>query len=324
MPAPLAEKGCPDRQARGEESLIVLDASFVADPMPFELIVYRPRGRPPVTVDEVDRIVDQLPHFTKEELGGNRVQWRYKNPETGVHFGIKYDPEQRHQAQFEWNDSPVSISMALGRPMYFGQEATPLIDMILKNLNLAVQDVQKTALYRQPAKLTGEQIRESWEKSNAEESSAILAADKRVTKATREKMDYFWGFTSAKAKLQESYGPDVLVPSINLHRGRENAVKTSCIWPDSAKVALPEVDFVLVQRVQKSLLSKTTVSGAAVYARIAEILKPRSEEKTDPVRHLFFNQAPDKGLLQYLSEMKLYSIKSYPKVSPDEVVEIGK
>jgi len=320
----LAVKGCPDRRARGEESLIVLDGSFVPDPMPFELVVYRPRGRPPVTVDEVDRIVDQLPHFTKEELGGNRVQWRYKNPETGVHFGIKYDPEQRHQAQFEWNDSPMSISMALGRPMYFGQEATPLIDMILKNLNLAVQDVQKTALYRQPAKLTAEQIRESWEKSNAEESSAILAADKRVTKATREKMDYFWGFTSAKAKLQESYGPDVLVPSMNLHRGRENAVKTSCIWPDTAKIALPEVDFVLVQRVQKSLLSKTSVSGVAVYARIAEVLKPRSEEKTDPVRHLFFNQAPDKALLRYLSEMKLYSIKSYPKVSPDEIVEISK
>ena len=293
-------------------------------PMPFELVVYRPRGRPPVTVDEVDRIVDQMPHFSKEELGGNRVQWRYKNPETGVHFGIKYDPEERRQAQFEWNDSPVSISMALGRPMFFGKEATPLIDMILKNLNLAVQDVQKTAVYRQPAKLTAEQIMESWEKSNAEESSAILSADKSVTRATHDKMDYFWGFTSARARLQEAYGPDVLIPSINLHRGKENNVKTSCIWPDAAKVALPEVDFVLVQRIQKGLLSKTAVSGAATYARIAEILKPRSEEKTDPVRHLLFNQSPEKGLLQYLNEMKLYSIKAYPKVQPDEIVEIGK
>ena len=292
--------------------------------MPFELMVYRPRGRPPVTVDEVDRIVDQLANFTKEELGGNCVQWRYKNPDTGVHFGIKYDPEQRTKPQYEWNDSPVVISMALGRPMFFGLEVTPLIDRILKDLNLAVQDMQKTALYRQPAKLTGQQILESWEKSNAEESAAILSADKSVTRATRDRMHYFWQFTSVRKNLQNSLGPDFLVPAMNLHRGRDGTVKTSCIWPDAAKIALPEVDFVMVQREQKSLFSKTKVSGAAPYARIAEVLKPRSEEKIDPVKHLLFSQSADKGLLQYLAEMPLYSIKSYPKISADEIVEIGK
>ena len=292
--------------------------------MPFELVLYRLRGRPPVTVEEVDRVLEKMPRFSREDIGGEKTQWRYKNPETGVHFAIKFDPDAKRVTHLEWNDSPLTISIALGRPSFFGQEASNIITRLLIDLNLAALDTQQTAVYRQPVKLTAEQIRTSWEKSNMAEAKAALSAGKSVAYAPSDRMDYFWRYMNARPALQESLGPDVLVPAINLHRAKDGSVKLSCIWPDAAKVALPEVDFVLVQREEKKLLSKKKVSGAAPYARIMEILRNRSEAKSDPVRLVVFNKAADKELLQYLSTIKLYSVKSYQKLSADDIVEVSK
>jgi len=289
--------------------------------MPFELILYRPRGRPPVTIEDVDRIATMIPHFAKDGPGGDTVQWRYKNQETGVHFTLRYNPENKNTNYVDWNDSPLSISVALSRPTFFGFEAAPVIARLMKDLNLGALDKQPSAIYRQPARLTEEQIRMSWEKSNQAAVQAIVSSGKNVARASREKMDYFWRYMSSRAALQESLGPDVLVPAMNLHKGRDGSVKTSCIWPDAAKVALPEVDLVLVSREEKKFLSKKKISGAVSYAKISAMLKQRVEEKKEPVKYVLFNKIADKDLMENLSALTLEPPESFPKVSADDVVE---
>lgn len=289
--------------------------------MPFELIAYRPRGRPPVTTDEVDKILSALAHFKRADSSGDRAEWQYLNADTGVHFAVWFDPDRKSPPHLEWNDSPLAITVGLGKPSYFGYESFLIVEQVLKNLNLAALDPQKNAVYKQPAKLTADQMRTSWEKSNEEESQALIEAKKSVAFAPREKMDAFWRFMHSRPALQETLGPEVLVPTINLHRGKDGAVKTSCIWPDAAKVAMPEVDYVLVQREERKLMSKKRVSGAVPYSKIETLLKPRSTAKAEPVKHLLFDRDPDKELLESLSELTLEPAESLPKLTPDDIVD---
>lgn len=292
--------------------------------MSFELVAYRPRGRPPVTIEEVNNILSALNHFKSKEVSDEKAEWQYLNADTGVHFAVWFDPDKKHPTHLEWNDSPLVVTIGLGKPSYFGYEAFLVIEQVLQNLNLAALDLQKTALYKQPAKLTADQMRASWEKSNEEESRAMLAAKKSVAFAPREKMDAFWRFMHSRPALQETLGSEVLVPPINLHRGKDGSVKTSCIWPDASKVALPEVDYVLVQREEKKLMGKKKVSGAVPYSKIAAMLKTRGEVKAEPVKHILFDQEPDKALLESLSTVTLEPTDALPKLSPDDIVDAKK
>jgi len=292
--------------------------------MPFELIVYRPRGRTPVTIEEVDRITKDLSHFTKQEFDEERVQWRYKNADTGVHFVIKYDREKRRPDFPEWNSSPLTILIGLGKPSFFGYEAFPVMDRILKNLNLAALDPQRTDVRKQPAKLTVDQIRESWQKSNAAELEAAKSREKSLAVAPKDKLDMFWRYMNSRPTLQESLGPDVLVPAINMHRARDGSVKLSCIWPDATRAVIPHVDFVLVQREVKKLLSKRSVSGAVPYSKIEKLLRSRSEVCMQPVEYLLFNRQADDELLESLEALELESTSQYSKLSPDEVIEASR
>ena len=152
---------------------------------------------------------------------------------------------------------------------------------------------------------------------------ATLSSGKSVARATRERMDYFWKYMNSRAAMQESLGPDVLVPAINLHRGKDGGVKMSCIWPDAAKAVIPEVDLVLVSREEKKLFSKKKVSGAISYAKVSAMLKKRAEEKKEPVRHMLFNMQADDRLMEYLSTLILEPTDAFPKVTADDVVEVA-
>jgi len=289
--------------------------------MPYEIIAYRPRGRPPVTIEEIDRIVNMLEHFKKQVAEGERVQWHYRNPDTGVRFIMNFDPEKERTAYEGWNESPLTFLIGLGRPSFFGYEIFPVIDQVLKNLNLGALDPQETALMKQPARLTANQMMASWIGCNSQQIESILAAGKSVAIAPRDRMDSFWKYMSSRHELQESLGPDIFVPPINLHRTRDGSVKMSCIWPEAAKIVLPEVDFVLVQKEEKKLTGTKKISGAVPYTKVAEILKPRSKARNEPVNLILFDREPDNELLQDLSMLNFEPPSGYSKLSPAEIVE---
>ncbi len=292
--------------------------------MPFELVPYRPRGRPPVSIEDLDKVVGVIGNFKKKDIGGGKMQWIYKNPETGVYFLVLFDPGKKRQSYSDWNDSQLSIVVRLGKPSFFGYEAFPVIHQLLKNLNLGVLDPQKTAMFRHPTRLNDEQMRTSWEKNNMAEIKALLSSGKAVVTAPREKMDFFWRFMTIRKQMQDSLGPDVLVPPINLHYAKDGSVKMSCIWPDASKVVIPKVDYVFVTREEKKFLSKKKISGAVPFLDIVTILKSKGKTKREPVAHLLFDQSPDKDLVQRLSTLALEPPNLYPRLSPDEIIETDK
>lgn len=248
----------------------------------------------------------------------------YENEVTGVYFIFDLgEPEAEEQPGL----LPLSFNLNYFRPHIFGLEAEGELKALVEKFDLLAVDDQIDGIGE--GEFSSQLFLSGWNKGNEFGCRAVIeqhASEKPLTLPTA-KIESCWRWNFAQAALQQKLTDDVFVPRfIFLNRG--GVVAATVVWLDGIPIAMPEADFIFIQR--KSILPKKFFRSVQdeVLASWGEV-RPLFEQfplehGALPYRLLHYASPPD-SLVSHLRGLKPNSEKlegaSIDKILNAEIVD---
>ncbi len=256
--------------------------------MSFDLYFYKRTENKLSEQDFADYLNKNLPFNISE----HPKQWDYENEETGVYFLIDWNEPNTEQEVIEIFDSfsdytylNFSCSINFFRPRYFGLEIFPIIDKLVKDLDLFVLNPQDESNHDKPIKYFDNYIRDQWIRHN--DKVTLEQYDKLGFKYfALDKSNYMWWYMFHRQEIQDNLKEDVFIAGYFLLQSNEdNNVYTVTTWTNHIPCVLPLVDYIIIQKNYKRFFKTVEETGLVSYSTIMDkfgnFFKPFNHEIPD-------------------------------------------
>jgi len=227
-----------------------------------------------IAKEEIAAYLTQLPHVTYN----GETEWFYENEQTGVYCSFdyyepssddeeyedEYDEEERERLK-GFESTGFSFNINYIRPQFFGIECFPIVDKFVEDLGLYISNPQELGT---PEKYEPGVLGQQWAETNLK-FSGFNAEKAGLHYLDRDKSNASWEFCYKRLALQYILGEEYFVPGIYYIKPFDSEeIKTLCVWPEHIPVALPEVDYVLIQKKIKKLFKEKTEEGIIAYSEL--------------------------------------------------------
>ena len=277
--------------------------------MSYDLSFYKKESNP---ISKAD-----IEKYLSESLGlvpSGTAQWFYENEDTGSYFSFEYYESDELDTSEDLDDEDgyegfvntnFSFNINFIRPQFFGKECFPLVNRIVKDLDLYVENPQSNS--EQPIKYEGNTLEKEWGATNLSVAKSNFT-EWQLNYLELEKSNYSWKYSLNRNALKDKMGEEYFVPGIfYIKKNGTNEVETMCVWPDHIPTVLPKVDLVLIQRNVKKLFRSKREVGLV---RRTEIMNKLGEH---------FKNKGDYHLLDMVESMKLS--KSFGNLKIESTME---
>ncbi|WP_109853444.1 hypothetical protein [Aquimarina sp. AU58] len=238
--------------------------------MSYDLNFYK-KTTDSISKSDIEGYLNRLPNVINE----SGTQWFYQNKETGAYCTFEYyeldeedeDVEEEHFNGFE--DTKFAFNINFIRPQFFGKECFPLVDNLVKELNLYILNPQGDA---EPKKYEKGMLEKEWGESNLKFAKSNFE-EWGLSYLELNKSNYSWEFSKNRNSLQNSLGDSYFVPGIYYVKKKDsNIVNTLAVWPEHIPYTLPKVDYILVQKKIKKLFRTKKEDGLIKYSELVSKL----------------------------------------------------
>lgn len=252
--------------------------------MSYDLNFYK-RKTDSISKNDIEQYLNNLDNVTNE----SGTQWFYQNENTGVYCSFEYyeleasDEELEIESFDDFEDTNFSFNINFIRPQFFGRECFPIVDNFVKDLNLYILNPQGEG---EPKKYEFGILEKQWAESNLN-FAKINFDEWGLNYLDLDKSNYSWEFSNKRNKLQNKLGEEYFVPGIFYIKSKnENEIKTLSVWPEHIPYVLPNVDFIVVQKVKKNFFKKKKEEGIIKYSDlISRLGKYFIDEETYKIIH---------------------------------------
>jgi len=249
--------------------------------MSYDLYLYKQKNKD-LTEDDVAEYLNKNLPFNS---GDYNKQWVYDNPETGVYFVIELnEPNTDEEDLGSWDNFDdfvnlnFNISINFYRPTYFALEVFPIIDRILKKLDLYIINPQDENDSENPQKFPDGYLQDQWIRHN---NQASIQSFKELDfdYMPLEKSNYMWWYLLHREELEQGIKEDIYIPRFFIIKSHaDKQLYTACAWPNHIPILLPKVDYLIVQKKYKKFFRSVEESGLVSYENIMESLGHYFEE----------------------------------------------
>jgi hypothetical protein len=284
--------------------------------MSYDLLLYKRKGSDIAEHIVADYLNKNLP-FNNSEYN---KQWAYENPETGVYFIIDWNDPSTEDENIEpesgfedFENLNFSININFIRPTYFGLEIFPIIEKIVKDLDLFILNWQDESDAENPKKFDDGYLQDQWIRQNDKFCLGMFEEFKSKFMHL-EKSNYMWWYMLNRQELEDSIKEDIYVPRFFIIQSHEdNELYTACVWPDHIPILLPVVDYVIIKRKYKKFFKTVEEDGLVSYKNVIQSLGNYFEEFDYPVPHLKkLDQTNADKMTDKFNKLKIYkSIKDF-------------
>jgi len=318
--------------------------------MNFVLDFFVDKQSHPFDIKEMRLLFASSLYFYEKLQSHKSPTWRiarefvFDDGNTGVHFTLRYNrPEKFDLTVGKFSFSGLCLEMELPKPSFFGYEAMKVVAEVMKSLNLlAACSSHMSDTPEPPQRFSYDELVALWLKANAQEVLDETEKQDELLYADRNKMLYWWRYTSERFRLQlKMKESNVEVPEITFYcRKNGNEAATVCEWIGMKKSVIPVVDYVVIdrksrpasRRLQRSgprtssrltVGTKNPARGMAPFGEIIKALKGSYEQVDKPLPYIVFS----KGLITVQMKRRLMDIDLIPAsqfdlVGPDEIVDV--
>lgn len=239
--------------------------------MSYDLYFYKKKSSN-LSEEDIINYLNNSEYFTEEE---NQTQWSYINEETGVYFGIDLNEPNTESEDIEiWDNFTdfenlnFNFTINFIRPNFFGYEVFPILEKIIKDLDIWLLNPQDEIDPDNPQKFEKGYLEKQWIEHN--ERLIIQNFSKfKVEYYDKDKSDFIWEYSFNRNDLQEYLEEDIFVAGYFLLKNKiDNQIYRVCVWPKHIPIILPPVDFVIVQKEYRKLFKKVEESGLVSISQI--------------------------------------------------------
>ncbi|AUP81185.1 hypothetical protein [Flavivirga eckloniae] len=235
--------------------------------MSYDLNFYK-KTTSSVSKSDIEKYLTNLPNVTKE----NETQWFYQNEDTGAYCSFEYyesDEEDEEENFNGFEDTNFTFNINFIRPQFFGKECFPLVDNLIRDLDLHILNPQGDP---EPKKYENGILEKEWGESNLNFAKSNFK-EWELSYLELNKSNYSWAFSKNRKSLQNALGDNYFVPGIfYIKKKNTNVVNTLAVWPEHIPYILPEVDYVLVQKKIKKLFRTKKEDGLIKYSELVSKL----------------------------------------------------
>jgi hypothetical protein len=232
-------------------------------------------------------------YFSKRKffnLEGNQA-W-YENEGTGVYFLFEFQEIEG----IEENEIyyPVAFNMNYFRPSNFVIEAEPEVRAFIETHAMIVEDPQTNGMGT--GEYNSEKFTNGWLHGNEFGYSAILKDHPEVSTLPQKKLHDAWKWNYKKEELQGSLSDDIFVPSIMFLSYRGIPV-TAAVWPDAIPSVIPEVDVLLIGRIDlapKKFFKKTEDMVVGDWEEFQPLLDMHKSKMHGNSYYMYYESVPKK------------------------------
>lgn len=224
---------------------------------------------------------------------GRFIEAMYQNPETGVYFILSIW-DQTKVADYE-EPSLASISLAFGRPNFFGMETGIEVGAFTKHFGLTVKDRQAGT----DGPFSAEAFVKSWVISNQMTSGFFLSkaspAQKLYTRPPMELM-HIWRWNYQLASIRANAIGKFVVPRI-MWMLVDGELSSAVFWFKAAPAVIPAVEKVIIWRgdtPEPDMLSDQKELCIVSQPALDEYLSPlKTAQKGLAYRALYYPDVPE-------------------------------
>lgn len=239
--------------------------------MSYDLYFYKKKSSN-LSEEGIINYLNNSEYFTEEE---NQTQWSYINEETGVYFGIDLNEPNTESEDIEiWDNFTdfenlnFNFTINFIRPNFFGYEVFPILEKIIKDLDIWLLNPQDEIDPDNPQKFEKGYLEKQWIEHN-ERLIIQNFSEFKVEYYDKDKSDFIWEYSFNRNDLQEYLEEDIFVAGYFLLKNKiDNQIYRVCVWPKHIPIILPPVDFVIVQREYRKLFKKVEESGLVSISQI--------------------------------------------------------
>jgi len=239
--------------------------------MSYDLYFYKKKSSN-LSEEDIINYLNNSEYFTEEE---NQTQWSYINEETGVYFGIDLNEPNTESEDIEiWDNFTdfenlnFNFTINFIRPNFFGYEVFPILEKIIKDLDIWLLNPQDKIDPDNPQKFEKGYLEKQWIEHN-ERLIIQNFSEFKVEYYDKDKSDFIWEYSFNRNDLQEYLEEDIFVAGYFLLKNKiDNQIYRVCVWPKHIPIILPPVDFVIVQKKYRKLFKKVEESGLVSISQI--------------------------------------------------------
>jgi len=214
---------------------------------------------------------------------------------------------------FDIEMAPVTLTLPLVCPGFFGREVVALAERLAQagNLSLGHPAHEEGSDARDGDGVTTTELVASWNAANREAANAVKEKG-HLTVWSGKKAEAWWTYGTHRQALEIELGDaGIYVPRLQVaFHGQQ--IKSLCSWDLTTPLVLPRTDLVLIrlQRQRKGLLfnRRVTVEGFVSGETLWNLLAAFSEIRSEPVDLLIFRDA-DKPSPQVAAELEVLSLE---------------
>ena len=249
--------------------------------MSYDLYFYKKKGNS-LTEQAVSDYLNKTIQFNDSDYP---KQWSYENPETGVYFMIDWNEPNTDREDIEiWDEFEefenlnFSVSINFWRPRYFGLEIFPIIEKIIKELDLYVLNQQDGDEIEIPKKFNNSYLQSKWIAHN-DKLSADYFNEMNFKYMPPLKSDAMWWFQLHRKEMEDSLTEDIFVPNFFILNSKEDdQLYTACVWPNHIPIVLPKVDYLIIKKEYKRLFKHIVEDGLVSYETVIQELSEYFED----------------------------------------------
>jgi hypothetical protein len=243
--------------------------------MSYDLYFYKKKGNS-LTEQTVSDYLNKTIQFNDSDYAR---QWSYENPETGVYFMIDWNEPNTDKEDIEiWDEFEefenlnFSVTINFWRPRYFGLEIFPIIEKIIKELDLHVLNPQEGDEIEIPKKFNNDYLQNQWIANN-DKLSADYFNEMNFKYMHPLKSDAMWWFQLHRKEIEDSLTEDIFVPNFFILNSKEDdQLYTACVWPNHIPIVLPKVDYLIIKKEYKRLFKHVVEDGLVSYETVIQEL----------------------------------------------------
>jgi hypothetical protein len=242
--------------------------------MSYDLFLYKTKGSS-ITEEEIaSHLTDNLPFNVSE----SPRQWHYQNPQTNVYFLIDWldsesDEEENTDDPEELNDYVslnFHININFARPSFFGYEIFPVLERLLKYIDVRILNPQGENVL--PMRFNSTDLQKSWIDNNVWAIGA-LSRDVDLDYLPLEKSDYVWSYQWHRQALIDNIREDIYVPDIFvLNQSFKDQLCTAITWTSHIPTILPKVDLVIMRKEYTRFFKNVKENGVIAYEEVIRLL----------------------------------------------------
>jgi hypothetical protein len=243
--------------------------------MSYDLYLYKKKNKN-ITENDIAAYLDKNLPFNKSE---SDRQWDYENPETGVYFMIDWNEPNTEKEDLEAWDSfdnfeylNFSLSINFFRPTYFGMEIFPIIETMIKKLDLYILNSQDEIDSENPLKFNDGYLQDQWTRHNNKVSIDHFN-ELEFKYMPLEKSNYMWWYLLHHSEMEQEMKEDIFIPRFFVVENHEDyQLYTACVWTNNLPIVLPKVDYVIIRKKYTKFFKSIEEDGFVAYETVIKEL----------------------------------------------------